>query len=170
MNRYLTFSLAVAMTLNTLAIPLRAANEPRAGTDSRNPVVWTNDDLEKLHSQSLISIVGRMDEEQLTSASAPAPYVETRGPEWYAEQAAQLRDELERRRAQLHEYEKALEDARILRATTGGINVSEGDIGITPGAGIEFLQQRVNEAQAEFDALRDLARRNDISPGTLRGQ
>ncbi len=170
MNRYLTFSLGISMTLSALAIPLRAANKPRAGTDSRNPVVWTNDDLEKLHSPGLISIVGRMDEEQPTSASAPAPYVETQDPEWYAEQAAQLRDELERRRAQLHEYQKALEDARSLRETTGGINVDEGDIGITPEAGIEFLQQRLNEAQMGLDALEDLARHNDIPPGTLRGQ
>jgi hypothetical protein len=170
MNRHLTFSLAISMTLSTLAIPLRAANKPRAGTDSRNPVVWTNDDLEKLHSLGLISIVGRMEQEQLTSASAPAPYVETQDPEWYAEQAAQLRDELERRRAQLHEYQKALEDVRSLRETTGGINVDEGDIGITPEAGIEFLQQRLNEAQMGLDALEDLARRNDIPPGSLRGQ
>ena len=170
MNRHLTFSLAISMTLSTLAIPMRAANKPRAGTDSRKPVVWTNDDLEKLHSLGLISIVGRTDEEQLTSASAPAPYVETQDPEWYAEQAAKLRDELERRRAQLHEYQKALEDARSLRETTGGINIDEGDVGITPEAGIEFLQQRLNEAQMGLDALEDLARRNDISPGTLRGK
>ena len=170
MSRYLTFSLAISMTLSALAIPMRAANNPRAGTDSRNPVVWTNDNLEKLHSLGLISIVGRINEEQLTSASAPAPYVETQDPEWYAEQAAQLRDELERRRAQLHEYQKALEDARSLRETTGGINVDEGDIGITPEAGIEFLQQRLNEAQMGLDALEDLARRNDIPPGTLRGE
>jgi len=58
MNHHLTFSLAISMTLSTLAIPMRAANKPRAGTDSRNPVVWTNDDLEKLHSLGLISIVG----------------------------------------------------------------------------------------------------------------
>ena len=170
MNRHLAFSLAISMTLSTLAIPMRAANKPRAGTDSRKPVVWTNDDLEKLHSLGLISIVGRTDEEQLTSASAPAPYVETQDPEWYAGQAAQLRDELERRRAQLHEYQKALEDARSLGETTGGINVDEGDIGITPEAGIEFLQQRLNEAQMGLDGLEDLARRNDISPGTLRGK
>jgi len=168
MTRHLCISVCLALV--SAAIPMRAANKPRAGTDSRNPVVWTNDDLEKLHSLGLISIVGRMDEEPLTSASAPAPYVETQDPEWYAEQAAQLRDELERRRAQLHEYQKALEDARSLRETTGGINVDEGDIGITPEAGIEFLQQRLNEAQMGLDALEDLARRNDISPGTLRGQ
>ena len=168
MIRHLCISACLALV--SAAIPMRAANKPRAGTDSRNPVVWTNDDLEKLHNLSLISVVGRMDEEQLTSASAPAPYVETQDPEWYAGQAAQLRDELERRRAQLHEYQKALEDARSLRETTGGINVDEGDIGITPEAVIEILQHRVNETQAELDALQDLARRNDIPPGTLRGQ
>jgi len=168
MIRHLCISVCLALV--SAAIPMRAANKPRAGTDSRNPVVWTNDDLEKLHSLGLISIVGRMDEGQLASASAPAPYVETQDPEWYAEQAAQLRDELERRRAQLHEYQKALEDARSLRETTRGINVDEGDIGITPEAGIEFLQQRLNEAQMGLDTLEDLARRNDIPPGTLRGQ
>ncbi len=168
MIRHLCISACLALV--SAAIPMRAANKPRAGTDSRNPVVWTNDDLEKLHNLGLISVVGRMDEEQLTSASAPAPYVETQDPEWYAGQAAQLRDELERRRAQLHEYQKALEDARSLRETTGGINVDEGDIGITPEAVIEILQHRVNETQAELDALQDLARRNDIPPGTLRGQ
>src|ERR1700704_4060769 len=107
MNRYLTSSLAISITLSTLAIPLRAANKPRAGTDSPKTVVWTNDDLERLHVLGLISIVGRMNEEQPTSASVPAPNVETQDPEWYAEQAATLRDELERRRAQLGGYRQA---------------------------------------------------------------
>jgi hypothetical protein len=170
MNRYLTFSLAISMTLTTLAIPLRAANKPRAGTDSPNTMVWTNDDLERLHVLGLICIVGRIGEETPESASLPQPYVKTQDPGWYAEQAAKLRDELERRRAQLGGYRQALEDARSLRKTTAGINLDDGDIGITPEAGIDSLQQRVNETQAELDALEDLARRNDIPPGTLRGQ
>src|SRR6266581_401891 len=170
MNRYLTFSLAISVTLNTLAIPSRAANRPHAGTDSQNPLVWTNDDLARLHSLGLISIVGQIDEEKSKSASLPVRYVRTQDPEWYAEQAARLRDELEHRQAQLREYRQGLEDARSLRQTTGGINLDEGDIGITPEAGIEILQRRVNETQTELDALEDLARRNDISPGTLRGQ
>jgi hypothetical protein len=170
MNRYLTFSLAISVTLSALAIPLRAANKPRAGTDSQNPVVWTNDDLEKLHSLGLISIVGRMNEETPKSASPPQPYVKTQDPGWYAEQASKLRDELERKRAQLGGYRQAIEDARTLKTMTGGMNLDEGDIGITPEAGIKILQQRVNETQTELDALEDLARRNDIPPGTLRGQ
>jgi hypothetical protein len=158
------------MTLSTLAIPLRAANKPRAGTDSQNTVVWTNDDLERLHLLGLICIVGRMNEEMPKSASLPQPYVKTQDPGWYAEQAAKLRDELQRRQAQLGGYRQAIEDARGLKTMTAGINLDDGDIGITPEAGIEILQQRVNETQAELDALEGLARRNDIPPGTLRGQ
>jgi hypothetical protein len=170
MNRCLTLSLAISITLSSLALPLRAANKPRAGTDSQNTVVWTNDDFERLHVLGLICIVGRMNEETTKPASLPQPYVKTQDPGWYAEQAARLRDELERRRAQLGAYLQALEDARSLKAMTGGINLDDGDIGITPEAGIEILQQRVSETQTELDALEELARRNAIPPGTLRGQ
>ncbi len=161
---------ALTLGLISVSIPLRAANRPHAGTDRQNPVVWTNDDVERLRGLSLISIVGRMNEETSTSASLPEPYVKTQDPGWYAEQAAKLRDELERRLAQLGGYRQALEDARRLRKTTGGIDLDEGDAGITPEAGIEILQRRLSEAQEQLDVLEDLARRNDIPPGTLRGQ
>jgi len=161
---------SVSLALVAVAIPLRAANRLHAGTDSQNTVVWTNDDLEKLHALGLISIVGRIDEERPTSASAPGPYVRTQDPEWYAVQAAKLREELERRRAQLREYRQALEDARSLRKATGGMNLDESDVSITPRAAIEILERRVNEAQTELNALEDLARRHGIPPGTLRGQ
>jgi len=170
MKCYLTFSLAISMTLSTLAIPLRAASRPRAGMDSQNTVVWTNDDLERLHVPGLISIVGRMNEETPKSASLPQPYVKTQDPEWYAKQAAKLRDELERRQNQLRDYRQAIDDVRNLRNTTRGINLDEGDIAITPEVGIEILERHVNEVQTELNALEDLARRHDIPPGTLRGE
>lgn len=151
-------------------MPIRAADKPHAGSDRQSKVAWTNDDLERLHDLDLICIVGRVNEETLKSASPPQPYLKTQDPRWYAEQAARLRDELERRKAQIDGYRQGIEDARDLKTVTGGINLDDGDIGITPEAGIEILQQRVSEAQAEIDALEDLARRNDIPPGTLRGQ
>ncbi len=123
MIRHLCISVCLALV--SAAIPSRAANRPHAGTDSQNPVVWTNDDLARLHSLGLISIVGQIDEEKSKSASLPVRYVRTQDPEWYAEQAARLRDELEHRQAQLREYRQGLEDARSLRQTTGGINLDE---------------------------------------------
>jgi hypothetical protein len=168
MTRY--FCCAVTLGLVSVVMPLRAANRPRAETDNQNAMVWTNDDLEKLHSLGLISIVGRIDEERPTSAPAPGPYVRTEDPEWYAVQAAYLRDELERRETQLYEYRQALDDARSLRKTTDGMNLDEGDFATTPEAGIEILQRHVSEVQTEISALEDLARRHDIPPGALRGQ
>jgi hypothetical protein len=170
MNHCLTLSVAISVTLSTLAIPVRAANKPRAGTDSHNPMVWTNNDVEKLHDLGLISIVGQVDEETSISESASRDYEITQDQEWYAEQAATLRAELEYRQAQLREYRQALDDARNLRESTGGINLVGEDFAITPEAGIEILQQRVMEERARLDDLEDLARRNDIEPGTLRGQ
>ena len=170
MNRYLPFSLAISMTLSTLAIPLRAANKPRAGKTERATVLWTNEDLEKLSGLGLISVVGQAPEEATAAAAAPSPYLETQDPEWYAEQASKLRAELERREARLQEYRQALDDVRSLKTMTSGINLDGGDIGITPEAGIEILQRRVYEIQSKLDDLEDLARHNDIPPGTLRGQ
>ena len=167
MIRYLY---AVTLGFVAVAIPLRAANRPHVGTDSQNGKVWTNDDLERLHSLGLISIVGQIDQETSKPAILRAGYVKTQGPEWYAEEAARLRDELGRRRAQLGRYSQAIEERRSLETMTGGLNLNDGDIGITPEAGIEILQQRVSETQAERDTLEDLARRNDMPPGTLRGQ
>jgi hypothetical protein len=161
---------AFTLGLISVAVPLRAVNRPHAGKDGQNTPVWTTDDLEKLRALGLISIVGRTDELTPSSAPAPGPYVRIQDPDWYAAQAGKLRDELGRRQAQLREYRQALEDARTLWKMTSGINFDEGDVGITPQAGIEILQRRVNEAQTELDALEDLARRNGIPAGTLRGQ
>jgi hypothetical protein len=163
------FCTCICLALVAAAIPLRAANRPHAGADNQQTKVWTNDDLERLHDRGLISIVGQLDQDRATSPSMPAQYLRVQDPEWYAEQAAKLRDELEYRQAQLGEYQQALADTRSLRESTGGINLVGEDFAVTPEAGIEILQQRVKEEQARLDDLEDLARRNDIEPGALRG-
>ena len=174
MSRYLAFALVISTTLSTLVIPLRAANKPRAGKTEGTAVVWTNEDLERLRGLSPISVVAQGPEEVAADDAAqgdaaPSQYVETQDPEWYAEQASELRSELERRQARLQRYRQAIEDARELKTTTGGINLAQGDIAITPEDGIEILQWRVREIQSDLDNLEDLARHNDIPPGTLRG-
>ena len=160
----------VGLGLVSVVVPSRAADRLHAESDHRNTVMWSNDDLERLHDLGLISIVGRVNDETNESPSLPHAYLKTQDPAWYSMQAAKLRDELERRQDQLHGYQQALEDARSLRNTTGGIDFVEGNIGITPEAGIEILWQRVDETQTELDALDDLARRHDIPPSTVRGR
>ena len=163
-------SIISCLALVSAAIPLRAANRPHVGRDRQNNAVWTNDDLEKLHDLGLISIVGPTDKEGSASETGLGPYVITHDRQWYAEQSAKLHAELERRETQLRQYRQVLEDARSLRTMTGGINLNQGDIAITPEAGIEILRRRVREEQAKLDALEDLARRDDVPPGALRGQ
>jgi hypothetical protein len=164
------FCICFYLAFVSAAIPLSAANKPHAGMDSQTVKVWTNDDLERLHDLDLICIVGQKKEETPKPASLLRPYMKPRDPEWYADQAARLRDELEHRKAQLDEYRQAIEDARSLKTMTGGMNLDGGDVGITPEAGIEILKQRVMKEQSRLDDLEDLARRNDIEPGTIRGQ
>ena len=160
----------VGIALFLTAIPLSAANKPHSGTDGQNTKVWTNDDLERIRSLGHLSVVGQLDDTGSTQILLPQAYTDIQDPEWYSAQAARLQDELERRRAQLQSYEQALEDARSLRETTGGINLEEGHVALTPESEIEMLRERVDRAQAQLDALQDLARRNDIEPGALRGQ
>src|SRR5258708_26181077 len=145
MNRHLGASASLVLLL--LGSPLRAGNGPHVGADGQRPLVWTNDDLEKLHGQGLISIVGQVNEDRSPWPSAPETCVRTQDPEWYAAQARKLRDEFDQRQAQLRDYQLALDDVRSLRETTGGISFDYGDAGITPEAAVAILPQRVNEAQ-----------------------
>jgi hypothetical protein len=168
MNRH--WYAVMTLGLFSIAIPLRAASRPHGRIESQHTVVWTNDNLQRLHDLGLISIVGAMSEGMPESASLRQPFVKTHDPEWYAAEAAKLGEQLEHREARLRGYQQALRDVQSLRNTTGGINLNEGDIGITPDAGIEILRQRVKETQTELDALDDLARRKGIPPGALRGQ
>ncbi|HVH88249.1 MAG TPA: hypothetical protein VM912_16125 [Terriglobales bacterium] len=161
---YVGFCLAFV----AVAIPLRAANAPLPRTDRRSKAVWSDEGLSKLHVPGLISVVGREEDEE--PAPAPSPYVRTQDPTWYAQRAATLRYELENRQAQLRQYQQALDDARNLRASTGGIDLVAEDFAIAPEAGMDILRQRLSETQSELDALEDLARHNAIEPGTLRGQ
>src|SRR5260370_8285620 len=145
MNRYLTFSLAISLALSTLAIPLRAANKPRAGKSDGTPVLWTNEALERLRGLGLISVVGQDPEEAAADDAtahdaAPSPYMdprdpgyaETQDPEWYFEQASDLRAELERREDRLHRYLQAIDDPSALNTTPPGINLPPRDTPITP--------------------------------------
>ena len=159
----------LCLSLISAALPLRAANRPHQGAESQETPVWTNDEVENLHVLGLISIVGRMDAETPTWVSAPeASRAENR--EWYAVQARKLHLELEHRRTELSDYRQAIEDARTLAKTEGGLNLDADDIGITPESAVQILERRVNEAQTEIDALEDMARRHDIPQGLLRGR
>jgi hypothetical protein len=115
---------------------IACGHRPHAGTDRRKALVWTNDDLARLHSLGLISIVGKIDQEKPSSAFLRTKYVKTQDPEWYAVQTAKLRDALQHRQARLHKYQQAIDDTRHLKKATGGLDLADEDFATTPEAGV----------------------------------
>jgi hypothetical protein len=176
------FPLAAVFVL-AAACASQAAEKPRPSRASQdhpqNPAkkVWTNDDMDQLHAQSLISIVGQEPSQAAASAQATPsasgasfPVYESRldDPEWYAQTAAALQAELDQREADLQQQQEALVLAKD-RITQPGVNLDAPSIGVTPAAALEVLQARVQEIQGRLDELADLARQHDIPPGDLRG-
>ena len=150
---------------------LCAATQPHTGPAPEANVTWTDEDLQRLDKvPELISVVGQPSTEASQVVDAPAPRSITDDPDWYAARAASLKARLEAEQADLRKFTQALDDGRELKTTTGGVNLAEDDIGITPEATIDILKNRVGETQSELDALEDLARQNGILPGVLRGQ
>lgn len=176
--RTYSFTLAAVVAL-AMAMPSHAAEKPRPaqGNQNQSKKVWTNEDLDQLHSQGLISIVGQ----DVTEASAPTqpavtpsepafPVYNSRleDPAWYAEKAADLQAELDAREASLQQEKDALAQAAN-GVTQPGVAMDEPTVGVTPDAALAILQAHVDEVQSQLDALSDLARQNNIPPGVLRG-
>jgi hypothetical protein len=70
-KRYLYFDVNLGPVAVTT--PLRAVNRPRSGTECHTMMVWTDDDLEKLHIPGLISIADRIDDERPTVRENSGP-------------------------------------------------------------------------------------------------
>jgi hypothetical protein len=169
--------LALAILALATAFTSRAAEKPRPAQAQQNrpQKVWTNDDMDQLRARGLISIVGQevrqaAPQPELATAESSSPVYASRlqDPEWYAQKAADLQAELDKNMEDLHQARTALALAANGK-TQPGINLDQNNVGITPDAGIAILEARVNEVQGQLDELSDLARRNDIPPGVLRG-
>jgi hypothetical protein len=170
------FPLAAVLAL-LLAGSSQAAEKPRpAQANQTQPKrVWTNDDLDQLRSRGLISIVGQeaaapATQAPPTPAGTTAPVYESRldDPDWYADQAASLQAEMDKRLAALQQQQEALALAKD-RISQAGVAMDQPSIGVTPEAAIELLQAQVQEVQSQLDELTDLARQHEIPPGVLRG-
>jgi len=165
------FPLAAILAL-AFAFPSHAAQNSNSAQAGKTRKVWTDDDMDQLRARGLISTFNVTTE---TTAQAPAAQSEpatftakTEDPAWYAEQAAILQAELDKREAALREAQLAIAQAAE-GITQPGVATGEGNVGVTPEAGIDILKAQALEVQTQLDELNDLARQNNIPPGVLRG-
>jgi hypothetical protein len=171
------FHFAAALVL-LIACTSQAAERPRPAQGNQNQPkkIWTNDDMDQLRARGLISIVGQEAVEPAAQTPAPPaeatfPVYESRldDPAWYADTAADLQAELDRREAALRQQQTAIAQAVSNRITEPGLALDKDGPGMTPAAGLANLQAQVQEVQSQLDELSDLARQHDIPPGALRG-
>ena len=174
--RNYSFPLAASLAL-LIACSSQAAEKPRTAQGNQNQPkkIWTNEDMDQLRARGLISIVGQ--EATVATTQAPATPAETTlpvyasrldDPAWYADQAADLQAELDRRAAALLQQKTAIAQA-VDRITQPGLALDKDSPGMTPAEGLANLQAQVHEVQNQLDELSDLARQHDIPPGVLRG-
>lgn len=165
------FPLAVAIVL-AFAFSTGAAEKPRPAQGNQNQPkkVWTNEDLDQLHARGLISIVGPEYSEAaaqpaaaLSETAAPVYTSRLEDPEWYAEKAAELQAELDKRAAALQAQQFAIAQAAE-GITQPGVAMDKPNAGVTPESGLDILQAQVQEVQSQLDELSELARQNNISP------
>jgi len=170
----LFFPIAAAVVLFA-AIPSQAAGKPRpAKSDQNQPAkVWTNEDLDQLRARGLLSVVGQEPtlpptQSEAASTAPTHPIYESRldDPTWYADKAAVLRAELDRRQAALNDELAAIAQAAD-RITQPGVALDKPSIGVTPEAAVQVLQEKVQDVQNQLDELSDLARQHAIAPGVL---
>ncbi len=137
--------------------------------------VWTSEEVEALRERGLISLVGPerpaegLVREQPPAAETRFPRisrpVRAQDPEWYADQAAQLRAAIEFHGLAIRRVRQSLRNARYWE---GGINLAVENSGITPESELALLAARNFAELDKLDALADQARRNEIPPGALR--
>jgi hypothetical protein len=165
------FSLTAILAL-AFAFPSHAAEKPSPAQAAKTKKVWTNDDMDQLRARGLISTFSVAAE--TTAQAPPAPSEQatftpkTEDPTWYADQAAILQAELDKRESALREAQVNLAQAAE-GITQPGVAMDKGNVGVTPEAGLAILEAQVHEVQSQLDELSDLARQNNIPPGILRG-
>src|SRR6266851_6170482 len=175
MKKY-SFPLAAVLAV-LIACSSQAAEKPRPtqGNQNQPKKIWTEDDMDQLRARGLISIVGQ----EVTQAATPAPASPTEttfpvsesrldDPAWYADKAADLQAELDKREAALREEQAAIAQAAN-RITEPGLALDKDNAGVTPAAGVANLQAQMQEVQSQIDELGDLARQHNIAPGVLHG-
>jgi hypothetical protein len=108
--------------------------------------VWTNERLERLAGQGLISEFNQLPEARADVARTIAPDANIvvmvmdrlQDPRWYAEQAAAVGAKIQALELELVRYQSELYAVRNLRTMEAGLAFYQDTVGITPDDGIKL--------------------------------
>lgn len=159
---------ALASQQSQQAQPAQQTPPEKEKPDARRPKkVWTNDDMQGLGGTSGVSVVGEAPAApgRGNATAQPRGYVKEKDSNWYRQQLAPLRSELERLDKEIVRTREFINGEHT---GEGRLKVNVFSVPMNPADQIAQLEKRKATTQTKIDALEDLARRNDIPPGALR--
>jgi hypothetical protein len=144
----------------TGAPPLPAKAQAAPIPNAKPAKVWTNDEIDALHNNHSVSVVGtRLPQNASATSKGNSP---EKDPAWYRKQLVPLRAEIDKLDGQI---------ARM-QAFLSGENVSDPaslhpKMVPTPREQLKQMQDKRQSDQQKMDDLLDRARHNGVEPGAL---
>ena len=126
--------------------------------------VWTNDEVDSLHNDGGVSVVGNRTPRNVRSTSRG--YSPRKDPAWYRNQLRPLRMEIANLDGQI-EKTKAFLSGEIVNDPPASFDAYFGTPG-NPQDQLKEMEANRRRDRAKMDDLLDRARHNGIEPGALR--
>jgi cell division protein FtsB len=144
-------------SLSTPASQAQAAPIPNA----KPAKVWTNDDVDTLHNNPGVSVIGKPTTQN--ASSTLKVYSQQKDPAWYRKQIESLRADIDKLEPQIAKLQAFLSGEII-----NDPNTMHRKMVPTPQDQLKQLQAKRQADEAKIEDLLDRARHNGILPGALR--
>jgi hypothetical protein len=123
--------------------------------------VWTNDDVDTLHSNPGVSVIGKPAPQNASATSKV--YSQQKDPAWYRKQIESLRAEIDKLDPQIAKLQAFLSGEIISDPPTMHHKLVP-----TPQDQLKQMQAKRQADETKIEDLLDRARHNGILPGALR--
>jgi hypothetical protein len=142
--------------------PPQAQTAPIA--NAKPAKVWTNDEINTLHTKEGVSVVGNRTPQKVSATSKG--YSQEKDPAWYRTQLAPLRAEIEKLDGQI-EQTKAFLSGEKVNDQPASYRAYFGLPG-NPQGQLKQMEAKRQTDEAKIEEWLDRARHNGIEPGALR--
>lgn len=141
-----------------------SATTPAAPIPNAKPAkVWTNDEIDVLHNDHSVSVVGNHAPQKVSAKTTAKGYSQDKDPAWYKNQLETLRADIVKLDPQIAKLKAFLSGENVSDPTTGHERRNP-----TPQDQLKQLESKRQADETKIDDLLDRARHNGIEPGQLR--